>query len=410
MNAAKSKYAQEESKQTETAGGRDRHTVARQGAGNRCIIRLAIGIYIFLLSQLFFTATASGADIAGDMDYSNIQKVIDDIMNQKDTIDFGEYVGSLMSGKETFSFTDIAGKAMQSVKGELMSNLSTFGRLLSIALIAALFTNLSSAFKNSQVSETGYYVAYLLLFALLITSFAAASADASKAIGGILDFMKALVPAYSLSVGFCTGSISSMAFYEAALVIISIVDLIIVKIVIPMINIYLIVMLVNNLSREDMLSRLAGLFETLIKWLLKTLLAAVVGFQAIQGMIFPVADKVKRSALFKASEAIPGIGNSIGSVTETVIGAGVLLKNSIGAAGLVVIISICTVPFLNLAAVTLIYKCAGAALQPVSDKRVTECIMASARSGQMLLQSMFTGAVLFLLSITIIAVSTRGAG
>lgn len=381
-----------------------------QWAGKKRIIKLATCMLIFILSQLIMTSAASGAGIAEDMDYNDIQQVIDDIMDQKDTINFEEYVGNLMSGKEPFSFTDIANKAIQSVRGEIKANVSTFGRLLSIALIAALFTSLSSAFKNSQVSETGYYVTYLLLFALLITTFAAASADTSKAIGGILDFMKALVPAYSLSIGFCTGSISSMAFYEAALVIISIVDLIIVKAVIPMINIYLIVMLVNNLSREDMLSRLAGLFETLIKWLLKTLLAAVVGFQAIQGMILPVADQVKRSALFKASEAIPGIGNSIGSVTETVIGAGVLLKNSIGAAGLVVIVSICAVPFLKLVAVTLIYKCAGAALQPVSDKRVTECIMASARSGQMLLQSMFVGAVLFLLSIAIIAVSTRGAG
>ena len=138
----------------------------------------------------------------------------------------------------------------------------------------------------------------------------------------------------------------------------------------------------------------------------KSLLAAVVSFQAIQGLIMPVADQVKRSALLKVSNALPGVGNAVGSVAETVIGAGILLKNAIGTAGLIVIIIICSVPVIQLLAVTLIYKLSSAALQPISDKRIVECVSASAKSSQMLLQCVLVGAVLFILSITIVAVST----
>jgi len=89
-----------------------------------------------------------------------------------------------------------------------------------------------------------------------------------------------------------------------------------------------------------------------------------------------------------------------------VIGAGILLKNAIGVAGLVVIITICAVPFLKLLMIVMIYKAGSAVLQPISDKRVIECISASAKSSGMLLKSVFVGAVLFLLSITIAAVTT----
>lgn len=377
----------------------------------RNYIRLLFGILFFFLSCSLFPKEAKASEeFQKDIDYVEIQKVIDDIMDREDNIDFGAYVGKLMSGEETFSLENIGNQLIQSIKGEITANLGTFARLISIALIAAIFTNLSMALKNNQVSETGYYVTYLLLFSLLISSFIAASTIAASAVGKILDFMKALVPAYFMSVGFCTGSATSLVFYEAALVIISVVDVIIIRVVIPLINFYLVIMLANNLSKEDMLSRLAGLFETIIKWLLKSLLAAVVGFQAIQGLIVPVADQVKRSALLKASSAIPGIGNTLGSVTETVLGAGVLLKNAIGVAGLIVILVICAVPILKLMIITLIYKCGGAALQPVSDKRIIECIGASAKSSELLLQSVFVGAVLFLLSITIVAVSTGSAG
>lgn len=371
-------------------------------------IRIIIGILLFLILSSYRTEIARAAEQTQDIDYTGIQEVIDDIMDQKDTINFGDYVGKLMSGEEAFSIANISDQLIQSVKGEVKANLGTFGRLISIALVAAIFTNLSMAFKNNQVSETGYYVTYLLLFSLLISSFITASVIASTAISKILDFMKALVPAYFMSVGFCTGSATSLVFYEAALVIISIVDLILLKVVIPLINFYLVIMLANNLSKEDTLSKLAGLLESIIKWLLKSLLAAVVGFQAIQGLIVPIADQVKRSALLKASEAIPGIGNTFGSVAETVLSAGVLLKNAIGVAGLIVILILCAVPFLKLLILTLIYKFGSATLQPISDKRIIECVGASARSTEMLLNSVFVGAVLFLLSITIVAVSTGG--
>lgn len=354
------------------------------------------------------TASAS-SDYFDDINYNEIQEVIDDIMEREDTMDFREYVNNLMTGKEAFSLTAIGSRLVKSVKGEINANISTFGQLISIALIAAIFTNLSMAFKYHQVSETGYYVTYLLLFGLLISSFISASFIASKVIGQILDFMKALVPAYFMSVAFCSGSMSSFVFYEAALIIITLVDFVIIKAVIPLVNFYLIIILANNLSKEDMLSKLAGLLETIIEWMLKSLLAAVIGFQAIQGLIVPVADQVKRSAIFKASSALPGIGNAIGSVAETVIGAGVLLKNAIGVAGLVVIVIICTVPIIKLLVVTLIFKISSAVLQPISDKRIIECISASAKSSQMLLKAVIVGAILFILSITIVAISTGKA-
>jgi stage III sporulation protein AE len=50
----------------------------------------------------------------------------------------------------------------------------------------------------------------------------------------------------------------------------------------------------------------------------------------------------------------------------------------------------------------------GAVLQPISDKRFIECISASGRSATMLLQTIFVGTALFLLSITIVAVTTGG--
>jgi stage III sporulation protein AE len=376
---------------------------------------------MILLSVILFTRRAEASSYQGDesdditsayasedIDYTEIQEVIEDVMGKGNEFNFGSYVGKLVSGEKPFSLTAVADELVNAIKGEIKGNLSTFGSLISIALIAALFTNLSMAFKNNQVSETGYYVTYLLLFGLLIGSFITASKIASATISSILDFMRALVPTYFMSVAFTSGTTTSMMYYEAALMLITLVDFIMIKVIIPMIDFYLIIVLANNLSKEDMLSKLADLFATAIGWILKSMLAAVIGFNAIQGLIVPVVDQVKRSTLMKASEAIPGIGDALGGVTQTILSAGVLLKNAIGVAGLIVLITIVAVPFLKLLIVTAIYKIGSAVLQPISDKRFIECISASGKSAALLLQTIFVGTVLFLLSITIVAVTTGG--
>lgn len=372
----------------------------------KTLARIFLFVIASLLSLLPVEKVKASSGLPEDIDYSEIQEVIDDVLGKNNEFDFNAYIQRVVKGEEIFSVTGFAEELMNSVKGEISANIGTFGSLITISLIAALFTNFSMAFKNNHVSETGFYVTYLLLFGLLISSFVMASQVAVTTINSVLDFMKALIPAYLMSVAFCTGATTSMVYYEAALGLITLVDIIIIKVVIPMINFYLVIMLANNLSKEDMLSRLAELFSTAISWMLKSLLAVVIGFSAIKGLIIPVADQVKRTALYRASEAIPGIGDALGGVTETILGAGVLLKNAVGVAGLIVIITICAVPFMKLLMITVVYKAGSAALQPISDKRFIECISAASKSAALLLQTVFVGAVLFLLSITIIAVTT----
>lgn len=367
--------------------------------------------FIMMLLQFPMVASAAETDETSglnqkDIDYTQIQSVIDQALSEDNNFDFMEYVTDLISGKRTFSITGILDDLKEVVSGEVKSNLSTFTGLISIAVIAAVFTNFSYAFQNMQVAETGFYVAYLLLFSVLTGSFITASTMAAQTISSLLDFMKAMVPAYFMAVAFSTGAGTSMVYYQTTLVLITFVNVLLVKIIIPLINIYLVVTMANNLSKEDMLSKFTELLETIINWGLKTLLGVVIGFNTVQGLITPVSDKIKKSMVLKAAESIPGVGDIFSGAAESVIGAGILLKNAIGVAGVVVIVSLCTVPVIKLAVMTLIYKVSSAAVQPISDKRMLKCISASADACLLLLQTVLVGAILFVITITIVAATT----
>lgn len=382
----------------------------RTGKKPKHVLRYIIIFLIFFsFDQTRVSAQTDVKDTAGSMteiNYDEIQTVINDVLQSDNKLSFQDYVMSLISGEKKFSVEQIGKDLKDTVFNEIHDNIETFTGLISIAVIAAVFTNFSYAFQSTQIAETGFYVAYLLLFSVLTASFIAAANLASNTISSILEFMKALVPAYFLSVAFASSAGTSMVFYQVALFLITFVDVLLIRVIIPLINIYLVISMANNLSKDDMLSKLTDLISTVIGWSLKTLLGLVIGFNAIQGLILPVADNIKRSALTKFAGAIPGVGGVFGSVAESVIGAGVLLKNAIGVAGVIVIITICAIPIIKLAVTTLIYRVSGAAVQPISDKRMLKCVTVSADASLLLLQTVLTSAVLFLLTITIVAATT----
>jgi stage III sporulation protein AE len=354
------------------------------------------------------TGLSDGINVADDMDinYQEVQQVIDEILSGNEKINFEGYVSNLVSGKTEFSLKQISIDIKNGILNELKGNIGTLTSLLSVAIIAAVFTNFSHAFQNSQVAETGFYVAYLLLFSVLTASFISAASLAAATISKVLNFMTVLVPTYFITVAFTSSASTSMVYYQATLFLITFADALLIKVIIPSINIYLITSMANNLSKEDLLSKLSELMAVIIKWVLRTLLAVVLGFNAVQGLILPVADNLKKSVFMRAAGAIPGVGDILGGVTESILGAGILLKNSVGIVGVIIIIIVCAVPIFKLAATTLIYKVSCAAVQPISDKRMLNCINSSAEASALLLETVFVGAVLFLLTIAMVAAST----
>lgn len=346
-------------------------------------------------------------DLLDDVNYDEIQNVINDLLAEPGTMNFKKYVSDLSTGDQGFSISGIANKLMDTLFGEFASNKAVILQLIIISVIAAIFTNFANIFQNNQVSETAFYVTYLMLFSILTSSFYFATSIASTVLHGLLDFMKVLIPTYMLSIAVSAGAKTSLVYYESTLFLFSLIDFMLIRIVLPMINVYFVLTLANYISKEDMLSKLTELIEMIVQWILKSLLAIVIGLNAIQGLIIPMADHVKNSAIIKSTTVIPGVGNAINTVSETLLGAGVVVKNSIGVGGLIVIIVICAIPILKLAFFVIIYKFGAAIVQPISDKRIIGCISVASNAAKLLLTTVFVAVLLFMISIALVAASTN---
>ena len=383
-------------------------------------IRLCI--FIVILGCFFFPRTVHATEIRNkdeqaelqkeaeetlweEFEFSEIEDLLDDIFPEKKT-DFQDLIKGMLNGETEPSLQVIGEMISDQFFYEWKSSKAGMVHILLIVIVAAVFTNFSNVFQNKQISEISFYVLYLLLITIGLNSFRILIVSASENLERLIGFMKVLGPVYFLAVAFAAGSSTSILFYNLVLLLMYLVELVILNFLIPFVQVYIVVKVMNNLSEEDYLSKFAELCETVIAWTLKTLLAGVTGVNIIQGLLSPAIDSLKRSVVGRSAEAIPVVGDAIGGVTEVMLGTAILIKNGIGVAGALVCIGICLVPIIQMAVVTLLYKLIAAMIQPVSDKRIVGCISSIADGSQMLLRIIFTTGVLFLLTIAVVTATT----
>ncbi len=285
----------------------------------------------------------------------------------------------------------------------LKVNKPVLASLILMVLIASVFSNFSEVFQNKQLSRIAFLLVYLSMITILIRSFQAAEAEIGEGLENLIRFMKVLCPVYFVCMAVAVGSVSAIGFYNLVIFLIFLAELVILKLVIPLIHLCIFMQILNHLTEEDYLSRAAELVQLIVNWSLKTLLALVTGMGIVQGIVSPAIDEVRRSVWTKGVQVIPGVGDLIGGTTEVVLGTAVLLKKGVGVAGAVLVIALVLVPVVNMGILTILYKGTAALVQPVSDKRITAVLGAIGEGYQMLLKIVLTTAVLFLVTIAVAA-------
>lgn len=368
--------------------------------------KIAYTLFLFLVLMFLTPIPAKASDaMLDEIPLEEVEETVESILGED--ISFGELVQQGVGGNITVTLEKWFALLKNKLTEEIIGHARNIKTVLLITLIAALFSNFINVFDNPQISEISFYVMNMLLLAVLLQSFLGIGETVSEAIGQSVVFMKALIPAYFLTVSLVTGATTALAFYEFTLILIAGVQWIMLYVGIPAIHIYLILGLINHLSKEDYLSKLGDLLGNAISWMLKSCLTIVIGYNVVQGLITPVVDSLRNGMVQRTARMIPGLGNGISVVTEVVLGTSVLIKNGVGAAALLMLMLICLVPLLKVGIYVLLYKFSAAVIQPVADRRMMQSVECVGEGAVYLFRILFTTIILFFITIAIVAVSTN---
>lgn len=336
----------------------------------------------------------------GGLDYTEIQEIIDDA-NITD-FNFKEEVNNVME-KGSIEYSKWFDKLKEKFIVQLKAKKSMIIKVAFLILFSAIITSFAQAIGSSYVSETSFLVVYLILMITIFPIFKEIYNIGLKSITQIKNFIEVLVPTYTVASFIGTGINTATAFSQITMIIIVIIEQVFIKILLPLINIYLVVLVINNISEKGHLNRMADLIMTVVKWGNKVSLGVITAIATIKKLIAPTFDMTSKKMIGNGIKLIPYVGNSVEAAKDTVISAGYLIKNAMGGISIITIILICMVPIINLVSYIIIYELISVISEPIADNRIINAIKGVANGGKLLLEVLFTSAILLIISVALLA-------
>lgn len=388
-------------------------------------MKRCIGICLILFLCLIKCQTYDASEIGNDwsdtkkeqmeeeMETDMLEQIgieeIDDFMEDTEgvsEISFTELVNSLIKGEGTYQVKDMGEWLKNALCAEFRENKALLIQILIIGIAFGVLKNFTGLFENSYISELCFVMVYCVLVILLMKSFLIMDNLAKETLKTTVEFMQTLVPVYCMSMIFSNGATTAAGFYEVTFLIISLVQWIILYVLVPLVQVMILFVFLNEVVEGERFSKMTELLEDGIRFVLKFVTGTVVGLNVVQGLIQPAADRVKGSMFAKTASAIPGIGNSVQAVSEIIVGAGTLIKNSVGVAAMIIVLGITLLPVIKMGVLAFFYKFSAAVIEPVADKRISGTLNGVCRGSVLLAKIMLTSMLLFLITIAMVAASS----
>jgi stage III sporulation protein AE len=381
-------------------------------------------IPIMILLFLLFTSTSVQANEEVNVDSTPIspQELVDAQLKTMDLTELKQYwediqnkyggflpesqKGSLydfVKGDKKFTFKDWTQGILKFLFHEFVVNGKLLGSLILLTIFSMFLQSMQNAFESSTISKVAYSIVYMVLVIIALNSFHIVIEYTNEAIGSMISFVLALIPLLLALIASSGGIISAAFFHPVILFLMNISGMFMQYVILPLLFLATLLSIVSTMSDQYKVTQLAQLLRNWSIGLMGLFLTVFLGVISVQGASTAITDGVAiRTAKFVTGNFIPVIGRIFTDAADTVVSASGLLKNSVGIAGVAILLIIVAFPALKILMIAFIYKLAAAILQPLGGGPVIKCLDIISKSVIYVFAALGIVSLMFFLSITVI--------
>jgi stage III sporulation protein AE len=377
---------------------------------------------IILLFLLFSSTSVQAAEDEQDTSPLSPQELVDAQLKTMDLTELKQYwediqskyggflpesqKGSLydfVKGEKKFSLKEWGTGILKFLFHEFVANGKLLGSLILLTIFSMFLQSMQNAFESSAISKVAYSIVYMVLVILALNSFHIVIQYTNEAIGSMISFVLALIPLLLALIASSGGIISAAFFHPVILFLMNSSGLFIQYIILPLLFLATLLSIVSTMSDQYKVTQLAQLLRNWSIGLMGLFLTVFLGVISVQGASAAITDGVAiRTAKFVTGNFIPVIGRIFTDAADTVVSASGLLKNSVGIAGVAILLIIVAFPAIKILMIAFIYKFAAAVLQPLGGGPVIKCLDIISKSVIYVFAALAIVSLMFFLSITVI--------
>jgi stage III sporulation protein AE len=340
------------------------------------------------------------------MDLSELKQYWEDISSKYGGFLPESQKGSLydfIKSDKKFSFKEWSQGILKFAFQEFVANGKLLGSLIMLTIFSMFLQSLQNAFEKSAVSKVAYSIVFMVLVIIALNSFHIAINYTNEAVGTMISFVLALIPLLLALMAASGGVISAAFFHPVILFLMNTSGLLIQYVILPLLFLAALLSIVSTMSESYKVTQLAQLLRNWSIGLMGIFLTIFLGVISVQGSSTAVTDGVAiRTAKFITGNFIPVIGRVFTDATDTVVSASALLKNTVGIAGVAILLIIVAFPAIKILMIAFIYKFAAAILQPLGGGPIISCLDIISKSIIYVFAALGIVSLMFFLSITVI--------
>ena len=325
-----------------------------------------------------------------------------------DNTNLSDILNEAMQGK--INNQTIYKKIIKVLGKEVSSNIKILISILIIVVIHGILKSITDSLENSNVSQIIYFVQYILIVTLIMSNFTEIIKLIKETASNLVGFINVLIPLL-LTLMVYTGSITTSTVLEPILLFVSnFIGNIIANILIPVVLIIVVFSVISKITERIQIERISKFLKSSVVWFLGIFLTIFVGIVSLEGTLSSSVDGITaKTAKAAVSSLIPVVGKVLGDVVDSVLGCGIILKNAVGAVGVIVIIGICIVPVIKVAVLSIMYSLASAIVEPVADTKIVKLLEEMSGVFKLLLAILCSLSVILIIGVTmVVKISNSG--
>lgn len=309
----------------------------------------------------------------------------------------------IVPGGEGMGFREVAAGLIRYFFHEIAYNGKLLVTIVIITVFSIVLETVQSAFQHTSVSKVAFAVTFVVLMVIAVNSFSVSIGYARSAIESMIHFMVAMVPLL-LTLLASMGNVATVSVMHPLIIfMIHTVGTLIYTLVFPLLFFSAVLSIVSSLTDKYKVTQLAVLLRNLAIGALGVCLTVFLGVISVQTATAAATDGIAiRTAKYVTGNFIPIVGRMLSDATDTIMSASLLVKNTVGLAGVVILILLCAFPALKILALALLYSLTAAVIQPLGDNPIVSCLQTVGKCMMYVFAALASVSLMFFLAITIV--------
>lgn len=339
-----------------------------------------------------------------EIDFTELNKVVEEFNAKKSNIfaidNIKSKVYSIISGENALNYENVIASIFSNLIELIIKYLPLLSIIIAIGVMSNLLNGVKSKFNEKSTSDLINLVCFMAVAVIIIGIISNLSKTTGQAIGNMVKQMNVLFPILlSLMVGL--GSSASVGVFQPIVAIMStyVADFFNFFIV-PLFTASFVFSIISNISNNVKLDKFSSFISSLFKWSVGVIFTLFFAVFSIQGITAGSFDSISiRTTKYTIKSYVPVMGGYLSDGMDLILSSTVLIKNSIGLVGVLLIISTIISPILEIVVCSLMLKLVSAVLQPLGNNKTSSFLGDVSKSITMLSTSIIAIGFMYLISV-----------